>query len=70
MLRVPACSPHQLPVQGRGDRGRAMSPAVTPGRLAVLMFLINKHVSLAEEIKELIDQLGEGGQSIYMSCRR
>lgn len=29
------------------------------------MYLANKNVFLSEEIKELIDQLGEGGRSVH-----
>lgn len=29
------------------------------------MCLINKNIFLSEEIKELIDQLGEGGRSVH-----
>lgn len=29
------------------------------------MYLANKNIFLSEEIKELIDQLGEGGRSVH-----
>lgn len=36
-----------------------------PEKLVVLMCLINKNIFFSEEIKELIDQLGEGGRSVH-----
>lgn len=36
-----------------------------PGKLVVLMCLTNENTPSSEEIKELIDQLGEGGRSVH-----
>lgn len=36
-----------------------------PEKLVLLMCLINKNIFFSEEIKELIDQLGEGGRSVH-----
>lgn len=36
-----------------------------PGKLVVLMCLTDENIPSSEEIKELIDQLGEGGRSVH-----